>query len=168
MPGRQYGRRPNDRGWFCAGSVALGAVLLCAVVFAPLCSAENTEQTTQKSSVQPVQKEVPKCAPTESTPKKDLPPGDAASTQSSDTSPQASEESRIQEPAGGDSMKLESAGKDEDDLESSEPECAPGQTGTAEAPCRAAKSSKDSAAQCLRGSDPALKPGLALDREPAK
>jgi hypothetical protein len=166
MPGQQYGRRPNSRGWFCAGSVALLVVVLGALVLPPLCGAENTEQTAQKSSVS---KEVPKCAPTEGSAKKDLPPADAVSTQTSDTSPQTSEESRIQEPAGGDSMKLESAGKDkEDDLESSEPECAPGQTGTAEAPCRAAKSSKDSAAQCLRGSDPALKPDLALDREPAK
>jgi hypothetical protein len=166
MPGQQYGRRPNDRGWFCTGSVALRAVLLGALVLPALCFADNTEQTAQKSSVQ---KEAPKCAPAENTAKEDLPPGDAASTQSSDTSAPAREEFRIQDPASGDSMKLESAGKDkEDDLESAEPECAPGQTGTAEAPCRAAKSSKDSAAQCLRGSDPALKPDLALDREPAK
>jgi len=43
---------------------------------------------------------------------------------------------------------------------------APCQTGSADARCRATKSS-GSASQCVRDPDPALKPDLALDREPA-
>jgi hypothetical protein len=162
MPGKHHARCPSDRYWFPAGSVALGAVLLSALLLLPflpsLGYARDAKQTAHTSSVR---KQLPKCAPTESTPKKDLPTGSAAS---SNTSPQSTDESPIQDSLGSDSMKLESGGKD--DVQPSEPECAPGQSGTAGARCPATKSSKDSALQCVR--DPALKPDLALDREPAR
>jgi hypothetical protein len=158
MPGKQHARCPSVRYWFSAGSVALGAVLLGVFLLPSLGYARNAKQTAQPSSVR---KQLPKCAPTESTPEKDLPAGDAAS---SDTSLQSTDESRIQDSPGSDPMKLESGGKD--DVQSSGPECAPGETGSADARCPATKSSKDSASQCVR--DPALKPDLALDRESAK
>jgi hypothetical protein len=160
MPGKQHAQCPNNRCWFSAGSVALGAVLLSALILPSLGYASDAKQTAHTSSVR---KQLPKCAPTESIPKKDLPTG---STASSNTSPQSTDELPIQDSLGSDSLKLESGGKD--DVQSSEPECAPGQTGSADARCRATKSSKDSASQCVRDSDPALKPDLTLDREPAR
>jgi hypothetical protein len=157
MPGKQHAQCPNNRCWFSAGSVALGAVLLSALL-PSLGYARNAKQTARTLSVR---KQLPKCASTESTPEKDVPTGIAAS---SNTSPQSTDESPIQDSLGSDSLKFESGGKD--DVQSSEPECAQGQSGTAGTRCQATKSSKDSASQCVR--DPALKPDLTLDREPVR
>jgi hypothetical protein len=157
MPGKQHARCPSDQDW-SPGSIALGAILLSAFLLPSLGYAKGVKQTARPLSVG---KQSPECAPAESTPKKDLPTGSAAS---SDPSPQSTDESRIQESSGSDSMKLESGRKD--DVQSSEPECSPGQSGAAGAQCEPTRSSKDSASQCVR--DPALKPDLALDREPGK
>jgi hypothetical protein len=157
MPGKHHARCPSDRYWFPAGSVALGAVLLSALL-PSLGYARNAKQTARPLSVR---KQLPKCAPTESAPEKDVSTGSAAS---SNTNPQSTDESRIQDSPGSDSMKLESSGKD--DVQTSEPECAQGQSGTTGARCQATKPSKDSASQCAR--DPGLKPDLTLDREPAR
>ena len=157
MLGRRHARYSSDRYWFSKGSLALGAVLL-SVLVPSLGYASNPKETAHTSSVG---KPLPKCASTENTPKKNLHTGSAAS---SETSPQFTDESRIQAPPAGDSMKLESG--ERDDIQSSEPEYPAGQTGSASTRRPATKSTKDSASQCMR--EPALKPDLTLDREPAK
>ncbi len=157
MPERHQARYTSDGHWFSKDSLALGAVLLSALL-PSLGYARNPKQTAHTSSVG---KPLPKCASTESTPKKSLPKGSAAS---GDTSPQFTGESRIQDTTDGDSMKLESGEKD--DVQPPEPEYPPSQTGSAGIPHPATKSSKDSAPQCVR--EPALKPDLTLDREPAR
>ena len=159
MPGKQHARCPSGRYWFLARSVALGAVLLSALLLLPsLGYAKNAKPATRTLSIR---KQLPKCAPTESAPEKDVPTGSAAS---SNTSPQSTDESRIQDSPGSDPMKLESGGKD--DVQSSEPECAQGQAGTASPRCQATKSN-DSGLQCIRD-HPGLKPDLTLPREPAR
>lgn len=157
MPEGHHARYSSDRYWFSKGSLALGAVLLSVLLPSPG-YARNPKQTAHTPSVR---KPLAKCTLTESTPTKGLPPGGAAS---SDTSPQFTDESRIQDPSAGDSMKLESGEKD--DIQSSEPEYSAGQAGSAGTRRPATKSSKDSASQCVR--ELALKPDLTLDREPAK
>ncbi len=155
MLGRRHARYGSDRYWF--SSIVLGAVLLSALL-PSLGYARNPKQTAHTSSVD---KPLPKCASTESTPKKQLP---TSSATSGDASPQFTDESGIQDTKHGDSTKLESG--ERDDVQLSEPESPPGQTGPASTRHPAAKGSKDSASQCVR--EPALKPDLTLDRESAR
>jgi hypothetical protein len=155
MPGKDHARCPSDRHWFSAGSFILVAALLSAPLLPSPGYARNPKQAARTSSVR---KQLPECAPTEGTLEKDVPKGSAVP---SNGTPEATDESRVQDSPGSDSMKLESTG--EGDVQSSEPECAPGQTGTVSARCQATKS-KNSMLECIR--DPALKPDLALDREP--
>jgi hypothetical protein len=156
MLGKDYARCPSDRHWFSAGSVILVAALLSALLLPSPGYPRNPKQAARTSSVR---KKLPKCAPTEGTLEKDIPKGSAVP---SNATPEATDESRVPDSLGSDSMKLGSTA--EGDVQSSEHECAPSQTGTVSVRCRATKS-KNSTLECIQ--NPALKPDLALDREPA-
>jgi hypothetical protein len=157
MQRKDHARYPSDRHWFSAGSRILVAALLSAFLLPSPGYARNPKRVARTSSVR---KQLPECAPIESTLEKDVSNGSAVS---SNATTEATDESRIQDSPASDSTKLESPGKG--DVQSSDPECEPGQTGTVSARCQAIKS-KNSALQCIQ--DPAPKPDLALDREPAK
>lgn len=158
MPRKQHARCPSHPRWFSAGSVALGVIVLSALALPSLGDASAAKHSAHTLSVR---KQMPKCTPTESTPAKDLPAGSAASSQ---VAPESTGESQIQDSQGAEPLKLESGRKD--NVQAAEPECAPGQNSTDDAPCQAAKTSRDSALQCVR--DPAQKPDLAIDPAPGK
>jgi hypothetical protein len=156
MLGRDYAQCPIDRHGFSAGSVILVAAMLSTLLIPSPGYARNPKQSARTSSIR---KQLPKCAPTEGTLEKDIPKGSAVP---SNTTPEATDESRVPDSPGSDSMKLESTA--EGDAQSSEHECAPSQTGTVSVRCQTTKS-KNSTLECVQ--NPALKPDLALDREPA-
>jgi hypothetical protein len=155
MLGKDYARCPSDRHCFSAGSVILAAALLSVLLLPSPGYPRNPKPAARTSSVR---KKLPKCAPTEGALDKDIPKDSAVPN----ATPEATDESRVPDSPGSDSMKLESTA--EGDVQSSEQECAPSQTGAVSARCRATKS-KNNALECIQ--NPALKPDLALEPEPA-
>jgi cytoskeletal protein RodZ len=147
----------SHRCWVSTVSVSLFAVVLCAPALLAFGSASPAKPTAPGVSVP---KESQKCAPTENAPSKDLP---TSSTSPSQANAPSTAESQAQEATQSDTLKLQSLQKD--GVETSDPECVPGQNPD-DPHCQASKAAKDSALQCVR--DPAQKPDLAIDPEPAK
>jgi hypothetical protein len=154
---QKHGRDRSCRSWFSIVGVSLVAFVLSVPALFASAGASPAKPTAPAVSVP---KEPAKCAPTENAPSKDLPPSSAAPSQ---VNPQSTAESQAQDATRSDTLKLESVQKD--GVETSDPECIPGQNPD-DPHCQASKTAKDSALQCVR--DPAQKPDLAIDPEPAK
>lgn len=154
---QRHARYRSRRCWFLTVRVSFVALLLGALALFAFGSSSPAKPT---APVVPVPKEAPKCAPAESAPSKDLP---TSSTAPSPANTQSTAESQAQDATRSDTLKLESVQKD--GVETSDPECVPGQNPD-DPQCQASKVAKDSALQCVR--DSAQKPDLAIDPEPAK
>jgi cytoskeletal protein RodZ len=150
-------RYRSRRCWFSTVRASLVAVVMGASALLAFGSASPAKPTPPAVSVP---KEPAKCAPTESALSKDLP---TSSTAPSPANTQSTAEPQAQDATQPDTLKLESVQKD--GVETSDPECVPGQNPD-DPHCQASKAAKDSALQCVR--DPAQKPDLAIDPEPAK
>jgi cytoskeletal protein RodZ len=157
MSRQERARYRSGRGCFSAAGISLVAILLGTPALLALGNASSAKPTAPAVSVP---KESPKCAPTENAPSKDLP---TSSTAPSQANTQSSAESQAQDATQSDTLKLESVQKD--GVETSDPECVPGQNPD-DPHCQASKAAKDGALQCVRA--PAQKPDLAIDPEPAK